>query len=326
MKHVISKFVLRKIRIKWPNDLLYNKDKICGILQEVININKKDFLIIGIGLNTNNKPKNKSFTSTSLKSIIKKDIDNKMVLKKIKKKYENFLDEIKKNTYLELKKKCLVIFRCINVDYFYSSTTVDTEENRLISDWEVNKNKKIILMPCRLTAWKGQETFIEALNLVNKKLGYDSFNAVILGSDQGRDIYTKKIKRLTEQYRLTSQLKFIEHCKNMPLAYKISDIVVSASVEPEAFGRVAVEAQSMEKPIIASDIGGSNETIIDNVTGFLFQSGNAEALSKKIVEVLQLDESRLKSIGIEGRKNIIKKFNVEKMCFSTYSEYKKLLN
>ncbi|MDC0451996.1 glycosyltransferase family 4 protein [Candidatus Pelagibacter sp.] len=228
--------------------------------------------------------------------------------------------------YLDLKKKFLVIFRGINVDYFDSSTTLDSEENKLILDWEVDKNKKMILMPGRLTAWKGQETFIEALNLVNKELGYDSFNAVILGSDQGRDIYTKKIKRLAEQYRLTSQLKFIEHCKNMPLAYKISDIVISASVEPEAFGRVAVEAQSMEKPIIASDIGGSNETIIDNVTGFLFQSGNAEALSKKIVEVLQLNESRLKSIGIEGRKNIIKKFNVEKMCFSTYSEYKKLLN
>jgi len=228
--------------------------------------------------------------------------------------------------YLDLKKRFLVIFRGINVDYFDSSTTLDSEESRLILDWEVDKNKKIILMPGRLTAWKGQETFIEALNLVNKELGYDSFNAVILGSDQGRDIYTKKIKRLAEQYRLTGQLKFIEHCKNMPLAYKISDIVVSASVEPEAFGRVAVEAQSMEKPIIASDIGGSNETISDNVTGFLFQSGNAEALSKKIVEALQLDESRLKSIGIEGRKNIIKKFNVEKMCFSTYSEYKKLLN
>ena len=228
--------------------------------------------------------------------------------------------------YLDLKKRFLVIFRGINVDYFDSSTTLDSEENRLISDWEVDKNKKMILMPGRLTAWKGQETFIEALNLVNKDLDFESFNAVILGSDQGRDIYTKKIKRLAEQYRLTSQLKFIEHCKNMPLAYKISDIVVSASVEPEAFGRVAVEAQSMEKPIIASDIGGSNETIIDNVTGFLFQSGNAEALSKKIIEVIQLDESRLKSIGIEGRKNIIKKFNVEKMCFSTYSEYKKLLN
>ena len=265
----------------------------------------------------------------NFKNTVKKFYNSVMVRSDLIIAGSNFIfSHIDKNysKYLGIKKKFLVIFRGINVDYFDSSTTLDTEENRLTSDWEVDKNKKMILMPGRLTAWKGQETFIEALNLVNKELGYESFNAVILGSDQGRDIYTKKIKRLAEQYRLTSQLKFIEHCKNMPLAYKISNIVVSASVEPEAFGRVAVEAQSMEKPIIASDIGGSNETIIDNVTGFLFQSGNAEALSKKIVEVLQLDESRLKSIGIEGRKNIIKKFNVEKMCFSTYSEYKKLLN
>ena len=228
--------------------------------------------------------------------------------------------------YLGLKKKFLVIFRGINVDYFDPSTTLETEEDNLLSNWGVPRDKKLILMPGRLTAWKGQEVFIEALNLVNKELGHNSFYAIILGSDQGRDIYSKKIKRLAEQYRLTSQLKFVEHCKNMPLAYKISDLVVSSSIEPEAFGRVAIEAQSMEKPIIASDIGGSNETIVNNVSGFLFESGNPESLSKKIIEVLNLDESRLKLIGIEGRKNVIKKFNVEKMCFSTYSEYKKLLN
>ena len=162
--------------------------------------------------------------------------------------------------------------------------------------------------------------------MVNIELGYEAFYAVILGSDQGRDVYSKKLKRLSEQYRMTSQLKFIEHCKNMALAYKISDIVISSSIEPESFGRVAVEAQSMEKPIIASNIGGSNETIVNNKTGFLFESGNPESLSKKIIEVLNLDETTLKSMGIEGRKNAIKKFNVEKMCFSTYSEYIKLLN
>jgi len=228
--------------------------------------------------------------------------------------------------YLDLKKKFLVIFRGVNVDYFDPSTTLETEEDQLILKWKVKRDRKIILMPGRLTRWKGQEVFIEALNLVNKQLGYPSFYAVILGSDQGRDIYTKKIRRLAEQYRLTDQLKFIEHCKNMPLAYKISDLVVSSSIEPEAFGRVAVEAQSMEKPIIASDIGGSNETIENNKTGFLFKAGNPKSLSEKIVEVLNLDESALKFMGIEGRKNTIKKFNVEKMCFSTYSEYKKLLN
>ena len=105
LKLVISKFIKKKIRIKWPNDLMYNKDKLCGILQEVLCINKKNFLIVGIGLNTNNDPKNKSFSSTSLKNIIKKDLDNRIVIKMIKEKYEKFLMEIKKNSYLELKKK-----------------------------------------------------------------------------------------------------------------------------------------------------------------------------------------------------------------------------
>ena len=233
---------------------------------------------------------------------------------------ENYLE------YLNYKKKFLVIFRGINTDYFDSSTIIETDEDKLLKKWEIKRGKKIILMPGRLTEWKGQELFVESINLVNKELGHEAFYAVILGSDQGRKIYKKKLMRLVEQYRLTNQVRFVDACKKMPIAYKISNIIISSSIEPEAFGRVAVEAQSMGKPVIASNIGGSNETIIDNKTGFLFQSGKAESLSKKIIEVLQLDEKTLKSIGNEGRKNVIKKFNVEKMCFSTYSEYKKLIS
>ena len=228
--------------------------------------------------------------------------------------------------YLDAKKKLLVIFRGINVDYFDPTTKLDSDEKKLLKKWQIEKDKKIILLPGRLTGWKGQEVFIEAINLVNIELGYEAFYAVILGSDQGRDLYKKKLIRITEQHRLNNQVKFIDHCNDMALAYKVSDIVISASIEPEAFGRVAVEAQSMEKPIIASDIGGSNETIIDEKTGFLFESNNAKSLSKKILKVLSMDETLLQSIGKEGRKNIIQKFNVEKMCFSTYSEYKRILN
>ena len=241
----------------------------------------------------------------------------------------NFIfSHIKENylKYLDDKKKLLVIFRGINVDYFDPSTKVYNDEKKLLTKWEIEKDKKILLLPGRLTSWKGQEVFIEAINLVNIELGYEAFYAVVLGSDQGRDLYKKKLFRLAEQYRMTKQLRFIDHCNDMALAYKISDIVVSASIEPEAFGRVAVEAQSMEKPIIASDIGGSNETIIDEKTGFLFESGSAKSLSQKILKVITMDESLLKSIGIDGRKNVIQKFNVEKMCFSTYSEYKRIIN
>ena len=228
--------------------------------------------------------------------------------------------------FLGFKKKFLVIFRGINVDYFDSSSKLERDEKKLLKKWEIDKEKKIILMPGRLTSWKGQELFIEAINLVKIELGYEAFHAVILGSEQGRNLYKKKLVRLTEQYRLINQIKFISHCSDMALAYKVSDIIVSASIEPEAFGRVAVEAQSMEKLIIASNIGGSNETIINDKTGFLFESGNASSLSKKIIKAITMDETSLQIIGKEGRKNIIKKFNVEKMCFSTYSEYKRLLN
>ena len=228
--------------------------------------------------------------------------------------------------YLNTKKKFLVIFRGINTDYFDPSTTLEKDEDELFKLWELKVGKKIILFPGRVTSWKGQEMFLEAINKVNIQLGHDAFIAVILGSDQGRDLYKKKLIRLVEQYRLTNQIKFIENCKNMPVAYKISNFIVSASIEPEAFGRISVEAQSMQKPILASNIGGSKETIIDDKTGILFEAGNPEDMARKIIQLFNLDESTLNQMGIEGRKNVINKFNVEKMCFSTYSEYKKLIN
>ena len=228
--------------------------------------------------------------------------------------------------YLNFNKKFLVIFRGINTEYFNPSKIHQTDQKKLISKWNINKEKPLILLPGRLTFWKGQEMFIEAIRLVKEKIPEKSFCAVILGSDQGRNVYKKKLLRLVEQYRLNNYIKFFDKCELMPLAYQISDIVVSTSIEPEAFGRVSVEAQSMEKPIIASNIGGSNETIVNDKTGFLFEAGKPEELSKKIIHVLNLNESTLKFIGIEGRKNVIKKFNIEKMCFSTYSEYKKIIN
>ena len=105
LKKLVSNFISKKIKIKWPNDLLYKKEKICGILQETIIYNEKKYLIVGIGLNTNIAPKSKSFSSTSLKNIINKRIDNKKILKNTKNNYKKFLIEIKKFSFDELKKK-----------------------------------------------------------------------------------------------------------------------------------------------------------------------------------------------------------------------------
>ena len=265
----------------------------------------------------------------NFKSKIKKFYNSVMLRSDLVIAGSNFIfSHIKENykEYLNNSKKFLVIFRGINIDYFDASTTFTEDEDRLFKSWNLEVEKKTILLPGRITEWKGHEMFIEAMNKINIQLGHKSFKAVILGSDQGRDLYKKKLIRLVEQYRMNDQIKFVDHCENMPLAYKISDLIVSTSIEPEAFGRIAVEAQSMEKPIIASNLGGSKETIVNNKTGILFDAGDSDDLSKKIIEFFNFDKSTIEQMGKEGRKNVSAKFNVEKMCFSTYSEYKKLIN
>ena len=265
----------------------------------------------------------------NFKSKIKKFYNSVMLRSDLVIAGSNFIfSHIKENykEYLNNSKKFLVIFRGINIDYFDASTTLTEDEDKLFKSWNLEVEKKTILLPGRITEWKGHEMFIEAMNKINIQLGHKSFKAVILGSDQGRDLYKKKLIRLVEQYRMNDQIKFVDHCENMPLAYKISDLIVSTSIEPEAFGRIAVEAQSMEKPIIASNLGGSKETILNNKTGILFDAGDSDDLSKKIIEFFNFDKSTIEQMGKEGRKNVSAKFNVEKMCFSTYSEYKKLIN
>ena len=235
----------------------------------------------------------------------------------IKEKYPEYISRIK---------KFLVIFRGINTEYYDPDNIKEADRIKFLKKLNIEGNKKIILMPGRLTEWKGQEIFIEALNDLKTKYGYKNFIAILLGPDQGRKIYKKKLIRLIERFRLNNEVIFLEHAPSMPVAYSVSNVVVSASIEPEAFGRISVEAQSMKKPIVASNIGGSMETIVDNKTGLLFSSSDHHSLSEKLDFIFRLDDTSLNVMGNNGRKNVQKKFNVEKMCFSTYSEYKKLIN
>ena len=227
--------------------------------------------------------------------------------------------------YLNTKKKLMVIFRGINTDYFSKKNISEAKIDKLISSWKIEKDKTTILLPGRITKWKGQEMFIEAINILSEDFYKTNFQAIILGSDQGRKVYSKKLIGLIERYQLGKKIKFFNHCREMPTAYAISDIIVSSSIEPEAFGRVSVEAQAMEKLIVASNIGGSNETIVNGKTGYLFEAGDTRELAKVLNNIMELDKEALYSIGIEGRKNISKKFDVEKMCQTTFTEYKKLL-
>ena len=223
------------------------------------------------------------------------------------------------------KKKLRVIFRGINIDYYNQKNISILKQEKLKQEWGLTSSKFTILLPGRLTYWKGQEKFIESLNILIEDYNFTNFQAIMLGSDQGRKVYSKKLINLIERYSLNKKVKFIKHCKEMPLAYSLADVVVSASIEPEAFGRVAVEAQAMGKPIIASNLGGSKETVLNKKSGFLYKHDDPRDLAKSLNTVIQLSQDKLKSMGNEGRKNITKKYDVETMCDSNLKEYIKLL-
>ena len=262
------------------------------------------------------------------KSKIKKFYNSVMLKSKLTIAGSNFIfGHINENysEYLNKKKKLRVIFRGINVDYFSQKNISILKQEKLKKEWLLASNKFTILMPGRLTYWKGHEKFIEALNILIEDYNITNFQAILLGSDQGRKVYTKKLYSLVERYSLTKKIKFISHCKEMPLAYSLADVVVSASIEPEAFGRVAVESQSMGKPIIASNIGGSKETVLNKKSGYLYKHDDPRDLAKNLNTVIQLNQEELKLMGNEGRKNITKKFDVEVMCDSNLREYRKLL-
>ena len=227
--------------------------------------------------------------------------------------------------FLKSKRKLLVIFRGINTNYFNPQKIQPIKIAKFAKENNIDRNKFIILLPGRLTYWKGQKIFIESVKLLSEKNDIPPFETIILGSDQGRNVYKKQLQVLVQQHRLGKIIKFIDHCKEMPVAYGVSNLVCSCSIEPEAFGRVSVEAQSMQLPIIASDIGGSRETIVDGKTGYLFKNKDPNSLADIIVMVMQKDYNSLKSLGFEGRKNVLKRFDVDKMCQTTFTEYKKLI-
>ena len=276
---------------------------------------------------------NKNFVTTfhgtyNFKSNIKKFYNSVMLRAKLTIAGSNFIfNHINENynEYLNKEKQLRVIFRGINIDYYNPKNISVLKQEKLKKECDLFSNKFTILLPGRLTYWKGQEKFIESLNVLIEDYNIINFQAIILGSDQGRKVYSKKLINLVERYSLNKKVKFIQHCKEMPLAYSLSDVVVSASIEPEAFGRVSVEAQSMTKPIIASNIGGSKETIINKKTGFLYKFDDPRELAKCLNTVIQLSQDELKLMGNEGRKNISKKFDVETMCQSNLKEYKRLI-
>lgn len=218
--------------------------------------------------------------------------------------------------------KIRLIHRCVNMENFNVETTSAERMIKYLEDNNIPEDKPIVTLIGRLTNWKGQKLLIEALHLIDN----EDFFCVIIGDDQGRKKYSSELRKMIANYNMTDRFLFIRNVKDIPAAMMVSDVVLSTSIEPEAFGRIAIEGQAMGRVVVASNIGGSVETVIDGVTGRLYESTSAKALAEAIEWALHLSTDEREKIGAAGIKNVKEHFTKQIMCDKTIEVYKELIN
>lgn len=218
--------------------------------------------------------------------------------------------------------KIRLIHRCVNMENFNVETTSAERMIKYLEDNNIPEDKPIVTLIGRLTNWKGQKLLIEALHLIDN----EDFFCVIIGDDQGRKKYSSELRKMIAHYNMTDRFLFIRNVKDIPAAMMVSDVVLSTSIEPEAFGRIAIEGQAMGRVVVASNIGGSVETVIDGVTGRLYESTSAKALAEAIEWALHLSTDEREKIGAAGIKNVKEHFTKQIMCDKTIEVYKELIN
>jgi len=214
-----------------------------------------------------------------------------------------------------------IIPRGVDTTKFNIANVTAERIGNLYSKWRLEDGCPVIMLPGRLTRWKGQITLIEAV----AKLNLRNICCLLVGGDQGRLGYRKELEGLITRYDLGGIVRIVDHCDDMPAAYMLSDIIVSASTDPEAFGRVMIEAQAMGKPVIASDHGGARETILEGKTGWLFPAGNSDALAEKLNLVLNRPESLSHSFRERAMAHMKNNFSKTSMCDKTLNVYSEVL-
>jgi glycosyltransferase involved in cell wall biosynthesis len=214
-----------------------------------------------------------------------------------------------------------VIQRGIDLDRFDPNRVSPERMIQLAQAWRLPDGYPVILLPARLTRWKGQQILIEAM----AKLGRRDVRCLLVGSDQGRTDYRQELEAQVEKLGLTDIVHIAGDCSDLPAAYMLTDVVVSASTDPEAFGRTIVEAQAMGRPVVASDHGGAKETVIEGKTGWLFPSGDADALAQSISAFLDMPEEDREKIATEAMIHARERFDKRTMCKKTLAVYAEVL-
>jgi glycosyltransferase involved in cell wall biosynthesis len=229
-------------------------------------------------------------------------------------------------TYRFEPKNLTVIPRGLDLGTFDPQTIAPERIQGLRDKWSVTAANRVVLLPGRLTRWKGQRVFIQALAQM-KRMGClpEDFRAIVAGDAQGREDYVRELKAAIAAEGLENAVILADHIVDMPAAYLAADVVVSASTDPEAFGRVPPEAAAMGRPVIATDHGGARETVLQNQSGLLAEPGNPGAMADALSDLLARPPAELAAMGAKGRAHIAANYTVERMGAATLDVYRTLI-
>lgn len=232
--------------------------------------------------------------------------------------------------YPEAQGRIVTIHRGVDQRVF-APESVDADRVRALREkWDAPPDQRIVLLPARLSRRKGHRVLIDAARILRAQGRGDTI--FILAGDEQRDAYPREIDRAISEAGLTGIVRRVGHCADMPAALLSAACVVAPSTEPEAFGRIAVEAQAMGAPVVVSDLGASAETVLappevgpGQRTGWLTPAHDAGELAVAIAEALDLRTSARETLGLRARAHVRERFSVEQMCAATLSVYESLL-
>ena len=231
-------------------------------------------------------------------------------------------NEIKSN-YAYSKKNLSVISRGVDIEYLDPSKTDYKKVKKIIKDHDIKNDSIKIVLPGRVSGWKGHNVAIEAMAHLKNKSSND-FELIFVGPADNLKLKNNLLQKISE-LKLENCVKFVGPSKEMNLVYSLADIVLSCSTDPEAFGRIPVEAQAMGKVIIASNHGGHTETIINGLSGFLYSPLNSEELANLIIKTISSEIYLEDQYRIKRRQIILDKFTDLNMCKKTLEVYNKVL-
>jgi glycosyltransferase involved in cell wall biosynthesis len=218
--------------------------------------------------------------------------------------------------------KIRVIHRGVDINQFDPARVSEDRIANLVGQWRLPEERHIVLLPGRLSTWKGQEVLIKALARLRRR---DVF-AILVGIGGGSAELRAEIEGAIVRGGLEDSVRLIDECRDMPAAYLVADVVVTPSTRPEAFGRTVTEAQAMGRPVIAADHGGARETIVPGLTGRLVPPIDPDALATAIAEVIALDGEAREKLGRQSMDHVRRYFTNEAMCAATLRVYEELLD